>query len=255
MCQITHNHNYQNYSNLNFSIKNELNTDLFKKFKSKLDSGEVTLVDLRSENIPFWLYNELYAYVLDKLKFKNNITNKTLDSTKSNLHNYSIAKTYNFINEVKKVLSDSSNNKDGVLDVANVFFNSQQSTEDHQVEKITQTASDIADGNYLEYFSRKDGRVRDEHRRADGVILPANDSWWSVGQNLLSDWNCRCSIIRSSSKTPQLTHSQATIKPIDKKPNSTIDLKSEKVIVFNQHLSIFDIPTVIKRKQFKANGF
>lgn len=257
MCYINQ-FKYQNYSRLDFNIKNDFNTEIFKSFKSKLDKGEISLNDLRKEPIPYWLYNELYSYIMGKVLFKNNITTKTINSTTNNLHNYSIAKTFKFIDTINKVLrefGDEGESKNEIVSVADTFFNAQQNTEDYQTEKITKTASEIADGNLLEYVSRKDGRVRDEHKRADGVILPASDKWWSVGQNLLSDWNCRCSIIKSSSDQPNITHSQASIKTTTTKPNSTIDLKSEKVIVFNQHLDLFDVPTSVKRKYFRKNGF
>lgn len=260
MChQPNHLFNYQNYLSLEFTIQNELvETEIFKTFKRKLDRGEIKLEDLKEENVPYWLYNELYSYMLDQLRFKNNLTTKTLNSTQNNLHNYSVAKTFNFIQIINKVLKNYGTIKESsqeINSVANVFFNSQQKTEDYQTQKLTQTASEIADGNLLEYVARKDGRVRDEHKRADGVILPANDKWWSTGQNLLSDWNCRCSIIKSSAKAANMTNSQANIKPTQPKSNSTIDLKSEKVIVFNQHLDLFNIPTQIQRKYFRPNGF
>jgi uncharacterized protein with gpF-like domain len=107
----------------------------------------------------------------------------------------------------------------------------------------------------LEYVSRKDSKVRPNHKRADGVILDSKNPWWLTAQHLLSDWNCRCQIVKASSNQEQFTINQANIpKPVEK-ANSKIDLRSEKVIVFQEHLSLFDVPTSIKRKYYRPNGF
>lgn len=58
-----------------------------------------------------------------------------------------------------------------------------------------------AEAPLLMYDAVDDGNTRDEHRAWDGIVLPADDPWWSTHRPP-NGWNCRCSVI-------QLSRSQA----------------------------------------------
>jgi len=50
------------------------------------------------------------------------------------------------------------------------------------------------DSILLEYRTAKDGKVRPEHRKLDGVTLPVDDPFWKKYCPPL-DWNCRCTVV------------------------------------------------------------
>jgi uncharacterized protein with gpF-like domain len=205
-------------------------------------------------DLPTNVFNALYEYIMQQQAFTSTarLTSKTLSSTEANLFNYTIVKTYKLMNNLKKI-EVTANMYDIAKDTINTMFNSNQATEDYQVSKITTMASTISVAKNLEFVTRKDIHVREEHKKMDGLVAPADSPIWTNTLKLLSDWNCRCQIVVSQSKTKILPSQISNVKSITKAP-STINLADEKVLVFNQHLDMFNVPSTIKR-QLRKNGF
>lgn len=54
-----------------------------------------------------------------------------------------------------------------------------------------------ADAPYLMYDAVNDRHTRPEHAAWDGLVLPADDSWWQTHYPP-NDWGCRCGVIQLS---------------------------------------------------------
>lgn len=66
---------------------------------------------------------------------------------------------------------------------------------------------------YLMYDAVDDGRTRPEHRAWDGIVLPADDPFWTDHMPP-NGWNCRCSVIQLSDSDLE----RIGKKPADKPP-------------------------------------
>lgn len=240
------------------TVKNEtsVETEIFKVFLEKLKSGEISIETLKNmSDVPTWFYVELYDYIQEQLRFDTMTSVRTLSTTNDNLHNYSIAKTYKLFSKLKEFDNLDNGFYDFALTYSNSLLNNVQAVEDNQVQKTTETYSILNNSDLnLKYQSREDSKVRPAHEKCNGVILPASNSWWaSTGLRNLGAWNCRCSIIRTT-EPESITYEQRTLEVKDYDLNSKIDLKSEKVLIFNEKLPLFDVPPII-RKQFRPKGF
>lgn len=63
-----------------------------------------------------------------------------------------------------------------------------------------QWQSFIDDNAMIEYKTIGDGRVRDEHRKLHGTVLPATHPFWTIYYPP-NGWNCRCFVRRRPSDT------------------------------------------------------
>jgi SPP1 gp7 family putative phage head morphogenesis protein len=72
---------------------------------------------------------------------------------------------------------------------------SQMASKWADIERDAQDKS--MDDILLEYRTAGDQRVRDEHRKLDGIVRPASDPMWDSVYPP-NGWNCRCNVIKKS---------------------------------------------------------
>jgi len=82
---------------------------------------------------------------------------------------------------------------------------------------------------FWEYRSKRDSRVREQHRRWDGIILRADDPWWDVHYPP-NGWGCRCRVwprtkgdLRRAGKSgPDNTPDDGTVEWVDPKTGEVL---------------------------------
>jgi len=69
----------------------------------------------------------------------------------------------------------------------------------------------------LKYQTAEDDRVREEHQRLNGIILPVDDSFWNIYMPP-NDWGCRCDVLQlaEGTITPKESVPHIEIKPMFK---------------------------------------
>lgn len=121
----------------------------------------------------------------------------------TNLYHFSAAKTLAEVQELNRLLreaKDYADFREKAAKVARAFNDTWQRTEyDTAVLTAESTAnyrrlrqkSDIFP--FWQYLTVADGRVREQHRKLHGVILPENDPLWDKIYPP-NGWNCRCRV-------------------------------------------------------------
>jgi len=82
---------------------------------------------------------------------------------------------------------------------------------------------------YWEYRSKRDGRVREQHRQWDGLILRADDQWWD-SHYPPNGWGCRCRVWprtqgdlrRAGKQGPDQTPDDGTYEWVDPKTGEVL---------------------------------
>ena len=268
MCNCKPILNYNVYDKIEV-VKNINNLYEIKNGEEQFTDEELinflnTLFGSSSTDIPF-MSSYLEQWIASKLmannKLGSNVKPKFHTTSKLNIDNFVIAKSYNFLNTMKYLANTIKDKAQLILNqkaFSNVMLNVQQKTEEQQVDKVSTIVNHFSTTNpkskLLEYVSERDNRVRPEHKKQDGTIRSNNDPYWNKAILLLTQWNCRCHIIESTADH------MTVVKPIDlneetQEQPSDIDFQKGKAIMFTQSLPVFqNIPDIV-RKRFNKNGF
>lgn len=127
----------------------------------------------------------------------------------TNLYHFSAAKTLAELQQLNQLYRESKSPADFMekaRQVTEVFNKTWARTEYNTAGQIAESTATynrlIAQTElfpYWEYRTAGDEKVREEHRKLDGVILPANDPRW---QKIYppNGWNCRCYVV------PRMSH-------------------------------------------------
>ena len=120
-----------------------------------------------------------------------------------NLYRFSAAKTLAEVRELNQIFRESksySDFKNKAMVICPKFNKRWQRTEFDTAQLSAQSASRYQQlirkqklFPYWEYRTIRDGHVRPEHQKLDGIVLPASDPRWD---KLFppNDWNCRCRV-------------------------------------------------------------
>lgn len=121
----------------------------------------------------------------------------------TNLYHFSAAKTLAEVQELNRILRGSGSYAEFRREaekVAKAFNDTWQRTEYDTAVLTAESAVNyrrLRNGQdtfpYWEYLTVADGRVREEHRKLHGVILPAVDRIWDKIYPP-NGWNCRCRV-------------------------------------------------------------
>ena len=150
---------------------------------------------------------------------KNFVYNATDDAyvtaMEQNIFHFSASKTLAEINELNRLFRESKSFNDfykKAIQVTDIFNKTWLETEFHTAVSTAESVSTyrrlLSKVNifpYWEYVTVNDDKVREEHRKLHGVILPANDPRW---RKIMppNGWNCRCYIV------PRMAHE---VKDVD----------------------------------------
>lgn len=194
---------------------------ILKDFAQALHSGE-----LNGKQIHTGLYAEtarkLSAAItkgMGKVSFGFNDPNNTLRATLlSNVHAFSGAKSLTENAVFSELLFDDNGElkpfKKYLQDVQeiNKLYNEKYlSAEYGNAVAQSQTAilwNQYNDDDWLEYNTAGDERVRDSHRRMDGITMQKKSAWWNTHWPPL-DYGCRCTVVPGIKPAKPLTDSEA----------------------------------------------
>lgn len=126
-----------------------------------------------------------------------------LTAMETNLYHFSAAKTLAEVRELNRLLRESKDFREfrqKAEKVTRAFNVTWQKTEYDTAVLTAESAVDyrrlISQRDifpYWEYLTVADGKVREQHRRLHGVILPYNDPLWDKIYPP-NGWNCRCRV-------------------------------------------------------------
>jgi hypothetical protein len=257
MCKSNNILNYSPIIDLNI----KKNIEVYNVIDTQLQQTLNYLATLSAKELPT-INPYLLLWIEQQLTSNNNLSVQSVGASivkqvEDNIYNFSMAKQSKLLEGFRTIeKAGVENSVDMKQSFANVMFNTHQETENLHVNKNSKNINTIAnvDGKLLEYVSERDNRVRPEHAKADGTILPESDPWWNKAFSLMSEWNCRCEILvadegSSMTKVPKITPLTGQAVPAD------IDIETGKAILFKKELDVFqDVPVVV-RNQFRKNGF
>lgn len=135
-----------------------------------------------------------------------------ITSMEMNVFHFSAAKTLAELQELNRLFRESGSFEEfhkKALEVTDVFNKRWQQTEYETAVLTAESASNYQRlvGKtklfpYWEYKTAGDDKVREEHRKLDGLVLPANDPRWDkiFPPN---GWKCRCYVV------PRMAHEVA----------------------------------------------
>jgi hypothetical protein len=209
-----------------------------------------------SDNIPE-VSPILRNYILRKIEEKNvlmGLKSRFAKTSMANLENFSLAKTNVFLRNIMELKKDGAD-METMKRYANLVLVTQQTVEENHVAHTTTNIANVADtetGELLLYVSEGDSKTRHDHKLADGTCLPKSDPFWNEAFKLLSEYNCRCTIITSKNHNmkpaPNIVVKETT-SPAE------IDIQSGKAILFKEDLGVFQNASPVVRRQFKRLGF
>ncbi len=125
-----------------------------------------------------------------------------------NIYNFSGAKTYQQLSDMRNLLVDADGNirsftdyKQAVLTNINPKYNQTYLAAEYNTTLSTATEAArwqniVADKEalpYLRYSAVLDDQTRPEHAALDGTVKPVDDPFWDTYYPPI-DWNCRCTI-------------------------------------------------------------
>lgn len=219
-------------------------TDLLKILASLYGTSIDKIGDVNM-TILNWIYQQYLG------EFIKNSDDKLNSNLQRNMYNYSVAKSWNFNDELKKIIK-SGGELLSMKELSNKFFGTFQAVENAKVKQTSQVIKTFKQPRVkmLEYSATRDN-TRPSHLKADGTVLPSNDKWWNrTAFKLLSEWGCNCQIVetdRDRTKVPKIKIAK------DTHPASTIDVEEGKYLIFNEELDMFkNTPEVVRRRLFKA---
>jgi hypothetical protein len=230
--------------NIDSNIDKEIADYLLKMFGSETEIS----------NLSPTLLNYIYAQFQAKNVLKKSRNIITARSSSNSIYNFSVAKTNNFLNNIK-ALKKEKVDVSTLKSYSNLILSTQQSVEVNHVDHISNQVSTILDSGkseLLHYVSENDSKVRHEHKEASGTILPKSDSFWNDAVHLLAQFNCRCTIINALSGS-EMNPKGKNYKYAESKKSSIseIDLKSGKAGLFSENLPVFQNASPLIRKYYR----
>lgn len=133
-----------------------------------------------------------------------------LKELRDNVYKFSAAKTYQQIRDVSKLLKKGNQIKpfnefkkeaSVIFEEYNVnYLQAEYQTAVAQAQMASRWVDIQEDKDvfpYLVFDTVGDGRVRDEHRRLEGIKKPVGDPFWKTYYPPL-DWRCRCTVKQES---------------------------------------------------------
>jgi len=208
-----------------------------------------------------------YGYTLTELVEKQ-IDTKTLRNLATNIYNFSAAKTFQNVYDLQSLLygkdgfkvsfADFEKGATKIFDHYNrnwleVEYNSaiMSANAASQWEGFLKTSDQFP---LLQYQTVKDGRVRPEHARMDGIVRPINDGFWNY-YFPPNGWNCRCDVRQLAKGEADLTVITPDERKLIKEEVPPVfrnnPYKSGKV--FADHHPYFEVPA--KYEELKKNNF
>jgi SPP1 gp7 family putative phage head morphogenesis protein len=207
------------------------NDDFFSKLLPLLSGWFKSIWNAKGKvsNLPNYdIFSTVFRH-LNKAVENNFITKyktdkKVIQSLKKNIHVFSIFKTHHQQKEIASLLTKGNKfrsyeefEKEALqisLNYNKNWLKAEFNTAVEQSKLVSywqKIKREEKDYPYLQYITRDDDRVRDEHRIWHNTILPVNHPWWST-HFPVNGFNCRCSV-------KQLTKAQAEAIGITQKPN------------------------------------
>lgn len=180
-----------------------------------------------------------YEAVAGKIDF-DTPDHKMLESLKNNAFHFSAAKNRAEINSLSSALRDANGKlrgfKDFKVEASKIVDEYQgawlQTEYDTALNASTLAARwvEYENDESLMYDTVGDDRVRDSHKKLDGITKPKSDKFWSIYYPPLG-WKCRCSVTGSISGrvTPD---KDIPLDAIDSVPKMFRENFAEKGIVF-----------------------
>jgi hypothetical protein len=232
------------------NIKNAINSEFEQMFMEYLNmkGGDISLYDPR---ITAYMEEYLRSNITPNYtKGKNNI--KNFDA---NLYNFALFKTGNILNNLKDIKKKVVESEQEMIyqKLLNVQ-SAELDVEQYQVEHITQTTAQFANGvKLLVYVTEQDKNVRDTHRLLQGTSMFSNDSRWNRVIKEMEAWNCRCTIEVAQQ---QILKPSPDLGPYKESYSiSDVDVMSGKVITFNEQHPVFENADPILRKKYKKQDW
>jgi SPP1 gp7 family putative phage head morphogenesis protein len=214
---------------------------LKKVFKGELKDGEI--------------HPDYYFNVAKKLteavqkgmgKTTNILSDKTrlYEKLKNNVFAFSAAKNLALVKKYNEQLTDENKEvrtfrafRNAVIEVNQEFNDVHLNTEYKSAIGMAQMADkwdSLKVYKYLEYRTVGDNKVRDTHKKLDGLVLEASDPLWAKIYPP-NDWNCRCTVVPAKrgaavepeKRTTAKAYSEKGLKPYFKRNVGT------EQIVFN----------------------
>jgi SPP1 gp7 family putative phage head morphogenesis protein len=132
--------------------------------------------------------------------------NNMLNRVQNNIFAFSGAKSYAQMQELRAAVYDAKGNllppdifRKRARSINALYNKNYLEVERQNVMAAAAQASRWLDAEetadthpYLEYVTKRDGRVREEHQTLDGIILPLSDPFWNMYYPP-NGWRCRCS--------------------------------------------------------------
>lgn len=179
----------------------------------------------------------------------------------TNLYHFSAAKTLAELQKLNQLFRDSKSSAEFMekaRQVTEVFNKAWAQTEYNTAGLIAESTAtynrlmgQVELFPYWEYRTAGDDHVREEHRKLDGVILPANDVRWKKIYPP-NGWNCRCYVV------PRMQHEVAGIDIAAMRRRvdeyfETAEYKNAKAQGFGVNRAV--LPQVFDENQFYIRKF
>jgi len=239
-----------------------VNADFFSSKISSLKRWYKNIYDLKGKTVE--LFNdELVVKTFDYLNknLKKNFIQKysndkeVLFALQKNVNIFSLFKNHNEQKEIASLLTKNGKiiaYKEFEKAALKISVNYNRNWLKAEFNTVTEQAKLTAYWNkidrqkkrypYLQYITRDDNKVRQEHQEFNGLVLPVSHSFWNTNFPV-NGFNCRCTV-------RQLTKKQAEKIGITKKKNiETYSSKfnfnagKEQKIFGENHNYFKDIPT------------
>lgn len=249
-----------------------MNEEEVKRILKEIYEG---LISIRFLPLNLYLYtaNKLlsgvyqgYGYTLTELVEKGADT-KLLQNLQTNIYHFSAAKTFQNVYDLQGMLfTDGFKTPFNVFEkqAAQIFdaYNKTWLKTEYNAAIMSANAAslwqDIEKNKdvlpLLKYQTVGDQRVRDDHKRLDGIVKPVNDPFWNYAYPP-NAWNCRCTVIQLSREEAEVTNLTKDEKKLIKGEINEVFRnnpgKSEKI--FADHHPYFDVED--RYLELKKNNF
>lgn len=170
-----------------------------------------------------------------------------IDALQDNAYKFAGAKTLDEVLLLSNELTDENGNARSWSEFKNATADI---TENHRVHWLraeynnamssAQMASkwdDLVNDDdfpYLKYITANDGRVRNDHARLDGTILPKESPFWS-NYYPPNGWNCRCTVVKMSDLFDDEVTPNSQIPVIDQPDEFNVNVGTHRILFSPEH--------------------